>query len=138
MLLSVEPRDGFDVEPGRYKAKCTDIREIEKQTPRGTKKFLRLIWELDTGGRENLCYLAGKHYEPTLATDSTLRNDLITWFGHDINARSFETATLKGKDAVITVQHIENEGRDTPFCWVSRVEPLITEDEPDDARLISP
>lgn len=138
MVLSVEPRDSFDVEPGRYKAKCADSREIEKQTRKGLQKFLRIIWELDTGGRENVRYLAGKNYEPTLARDSTLRNDLITWFGHDINARSFDTTTLKGKEAVITVQHIENEGRDKPFCWVSRVEPLITEDEPDDARLISP
>jgi hypothetical protein len=55
-----------------------------------------VIWELGTFGRENVCYLAGKNYEPTLAKDSTLRNDLITWFGHDINARSFDTASLKG------------------------------------------
>jgi hypothetical protein len=138
MLLSVEPRDSFDVEPGRYRAACTDIREIENQTREGTQKFLRIIWELDTCDTQNVRYLAGKNYEPTLAKDSTLRNDLITWFGHDINARSFDTASLKGKEAIITIQRIENEGRDKPFCWVSRVEPLASEDEPDDARLISP
>jgi hypothetical protein len=36
MLLSVEPRDSFDVEPGRYRATCADIREFEKQTGKGT------------------------------------------------------------------------------------------------------
>ena len=138
MILSVEPRETFDVEPGRYKAKCTDIREIEKPTRKGLQKFLRLIWELDTCGAQNVRYLAGKNYEPTLAKDSTLRNDLITWFGHDINARNFDTATLKGKEAIITVQNIENEGWDNPYHWVAKVEPLASEDDADDSRMISP
>ena len=138
MLIPVEPIDSFDVEPGRYRATCTEVREIEKQTRKGTEKFLRLIWELDVPGADNVRYLAGKNYKPSLAKDSQLRSDLITWFGHDINVRQFDTATLKGKEAIITVQHIENEGRDKPFCWVSRVEPLVTEDDADDARLISP
>ena len=50
MIISVEPRDSFDVEPGRYRATCTEVREIEKQTRKGTEKFLRLIWELDIPG----------------------------------------------------------------------------------------
>jgi hypothetical protein len=137
MLLSVEPRDSFDVEPGRYRATCTDIREIEKQTRKGTQKFLRIIWELDTCGRENVRYLAGKNYEPTLAKDSAFRNDLITWFGHDINARNFDTATLKGKEAIVTVQNIENEGWDHPYHWVAKVEPLADEDA-ENTRMISP
>ena len=80
MIIPVEPRDSFDVEPGRYRATCTEVREIEKQTRKGTEKFLRLIWELQSPGSENIRYLAGKNYEPTLAKNSPLRNDLITWF----------------------------------------------------------
>jgi len=45
MLLSVEPRDSFDVEPGRYRATCTDIREIEKQT----RAFINLVVEVNPG-----------------------------------------------------------------------------------------
>lgn len=141
MLISIPPTDSFDVEPGRYRAACTDTREVEKQTRKGTERFLRLIWELDIPGSENIRYLAGKNYKPSLAKDSPLRNDLISWFGKDINARQFDTATIKGKEAIITVQHIENEGRDKPFCWVSRVEPLVdegAEDDAEDARTISP
>jgi hypothetical protein len=138
MLIPVEATDSFDIEPGRYKTTCVDVREIEKQTRKGTEKFLRLIWELDIPGSENIRYLAGKNYKPSLAKDSPLRNDLITWYGHDINARQFDTTSLKGKEAIITVQHIENEGRDKPFCWVSRVEPLVDQDEADEARTISP
>ena len=137
MIISVEPRDSFDVEPGRYRATCTEVREIEKQTRKGTEKFLRLIWELDVPGAENVRYLAGKNYEPTLAKDSVLRNDLRSWFGHDINARQFDTATLKGKEAIITVQDIENEGWPKPYHHVARVEPLVDEDA-EDARSISP
>jgi hypothetical protein len=76
MLIPVEPTDSYDIEPGRYRATCADTREVEKQTRKGTRKCLRLIWELDIPGAENVRYLAGKNYEPTLAKDSVLRNDL--------------------------------------------------------------
>jgi len=137
MVIPVPPRDSFDIEPGRYRATCTEIREIEKQTRKGTQKNLRIVWELDIPTSENIRYLAGKNYEPTLAKDSTLRHDLRTWFGHDINARQFDTATLKGKEAILTVQDIENEGWANPYHHVARVEPLVDEDA-DDARSISP
>jgi hypothetical protein len=136
MLLTVPPKESFDVEPGRYRATCTETREVEKQTRNGTEKFLRIIWELQSPGSENIRYLAGKNYKPSLARDSQLRNDLITWFDRDINARQFDTGTLKGKEAIVTVQHIENEGRDKPFCWVSRVEPPM--DEAEHTEIISP
>ena len=140
MIISVDPRDSFDIEPGRYRAICTEIREIEKQTRKGTQKYLRLTWELDIPGAENIRYLAGKNYEPKLTKDSVLRNDLRSWFGHDIKVRNFDTATLKSKEAVITVQDIENEGWENPYHAVVKVEPLVDEDaeDADDARSISP
>ena len=119
MVIPVPPRDSFDIEPGRYRATCTEIREIEKQTRKGTQKNLRIVWELDIPTSENIRYLAGKNYEPTLAKDSTLRHDLRTWFGHDINARQFDTATLKGKEAILTVQDIENEGSGDDWEWAT-------------------
>lgn len=138
MLISVEPRESYDVEPGRYRAKCIDTREVEKQTRKGTQKYLRIVWELDIPGGENIRYKAGKNYEPTLAKDSTLRHDLRTWFGHDINARQFDTATLKGKEAILTVHDIENEGWAKPYHHVAKVEPLVDEEDAEDARSISP
>jgi len=138
MVIPVPPRDSFDIEPGRYRATCTEIREIEKQTRKGTQKNLRIVWELDIPTSENIRYLAGKNYEPTLAKDSTLRHDLRTWFGHDINARQFDTATLKGKEAILTVQDIENEGWANPYHHVAKVEPFVNKDDAEDARLISP
>ena len=138
MLIPVEPIDSFDVEPGRYKATCIDVRDKDIPTRKGTVKGQRIVWELDIPSSENIRYLAGKNYEPTLVKDSVLRTDLRGWFGHDIKGRQFDTATLKGKEAIITVQDIENEGHANPYHWVSRVEPLVTEDDADDARTISP
>jgi len=68
MLLSVEPRDTFDVEPGRYQAQCVEVREIENKHRRG-QRLLRIIWELKVPGKntETVRYLVGKNYEPTLA-----------------------------------------------------------------------
>ena len=63
---------------------------------------------------------SAKTMKPKLAKDSTLRNDLRTWFGHDINARQFDTATLKGKEAILTVQDIENEGWAKPYHHVAK------------------
>jgi hypothetical protein len=138
MLIPVEPIDSFAVEPGRYNATCIDVRDKDIPTRKGTVKGQRIVWEIDVPGTDNVRYLVGKNYEPTLAKNSPLRNDLTTWFGHDINARQFDTATLKGKEAVITVQDIENEGHANPYHWVANVEPLVNEDDADDARLISP
>jgi hypothetical protein len=42
MLIPVEPTESYDVEPGRYRATCTEVREIQKQTHRGTEKRLRI------------------------------------------------------------------------------------------------
>ncbi len=138
MLIPVPPKDCFDVEPGKYPATCIETREIEKQTPKGSEKRLRIIWELNVPGSDDVRYLVGKNYEPTLARNSLLRNDLTTWFGRDVNARQFDTATLKGKSATVTVHHIENEGRAKPYCWVAKVEPPINEDEAEQAVMISP
>ena len=100
----------------------------------------RIVWEIDVPGNHNVRYLVGKNYEATLAKHSTLRNDLRTWFGQDINAHQFDTATLKGKEAILTVQDIENEGWANPYHHVAKVEPLVDEDGEDaeDARSISP
>ena len=97
MLIPVEPRESYDVEPGRYRAKCIDVRDKDIPTRKGTVKGQRIIWELDIPGADNVRYLVGKNYEPTLAKDSTLRTDLRSWFGHDIKGRQFDTATLKGQ-----------------------------------------
>jgi hypothetical protein len=51
----------------------------------------------------------------------------MSWFGHDINARQFDTATLKGRDATVTIQLIENEGWEKAYRWVAQVEPPIAE-----------
>ena len=130
MILSVEPRDTFDVEPGRYQAVCVEVREIENKRQRG-QKLLRVTWEVKVPGNHNgtVRYLVGKNYEPTLAKDSQLRNDIMSWFGHDISARQFDTATLKGREAIVTVHHIENEGWPKPYCWVERIEPPGNYDE---------
>jgi hypothetical protein len=36
---------------------------------------------------------------------------------------------LKGREAIVTVQHIENEGWSKPYCWVERIEPPGNDDE---------
>ena len=138
MVIPVPPKESYDVEPGRYHALCNDVRERDRNPRTGIEKGLRIVWELKIPGNENTRYLVGKNYEATLARNSLLRNDLISWFGHDINTREFETATLKGKAAIVTVQHIENEGWAKPYCWVARVEPFTDDLETQEPAMISP
>ena len=142
MILSIPPRDSFDVEPGRYRATCIDTKEVVKQTRKGSERQLRLVWELqiplDDDNENDVRYLAGKNYEPTLTKNSQLRNDLQSWFGHEFKPSKFDTATLKGKEATITVQHIENEGWPKPYCLVAKVEPPESPDDHGEARSISP
>jgi hypothetical protein len=136
MLIPVEPTDSFDVEPGRYEATCVDARENEKRTAKGPKTYLRIVWELKGSANKSVRYLVGKNYEPSLAKDTELRDDLESWLGC-FDARQFDTKTLKGKEANVTVRHIHNEGRPRPFCFVSKVEPLVIEDA-DESEMISP
>jgi hypothetical protein len=72
-----------------------DVREKDISTRTGTQKRLRIVWELAIPGTENTRYLVGRNYEATLTGNSLPRNDLVSWFGHDINVRAFDTATLK-------------------------------------------
>ena len=123
MMIQIPPRDSYDVETGRYRATCIDAKEIQKQTRKGSEKFLRLTWELQIPSAENVRYLAGKSYEPTLTKNSELRNDLRNWLGHDFKAGKFDTATLRGLEATITMLQIENEGWPKPYCLVAKVEP---------------
>ena len=126
MLLLVEPRDSFDVEAGHYRATCIEVREIENKRKPG-QTLLRIVWELKGAGKDNARYLVGKNYEPSLSQDTTLRNDIMSWFGHDINARQFDPTTLKGQEATVTILLIENEGWEKAYRWVAKVEPPTPE-----------
>jgi hypothetical protein len=119
MLISADPTDSYDVLPGRYQAVCIDSREIAK----GSRSFLRLVWALNESANPNVRYLVGKNYEPSLRKGSELRNDIDSWLGDQIDVRSFDTDTLKGRTADVTVKHIHNEGHPKPFCWVSEINP---------------
>ncbi len=50
MLIRVEARESFDVEPGRYRAKCIDVRDKDISTRKGTVKGQRIVWEIDVPG----------------------------------------------------------------------------------------
>jgi hypothetical protein len=132
MIIQVPPTESYDVPEGRYKAICEDVFEYDKLTDKGPKKFLRVVWRLLDSPTENVRYLVGKNYEPSLAKRGQLRSDLITWFGHDIKPGQFDTQTIKGKEATVTVSHIYNEGHDKPYRWVSEVEPPVNEIQGDE------
>lgn len=123
MLIPVPPRDCYDVPvEGRYRATCIEARESTHKTLKGMEKCLLVIWALPDLSDESNRYLVGKNYPISLANGSALRNDLRTWFGHDVDARDFDTQTLPGKEGIVTVVQIHNEGRPKPCCWVSSVE----------------
>jgi len=139
MVIPVPPKDSFDVEPGRYAAKCIDVRERSQLERKASNKRLRIVWEVKVpGGAESVRYLVAKNYEPTLTRHSELRDDLISWLGHDIQARTFDTATLKGREATITVTNIENDGWEKPYCYPALIEPPEVEPDSKDCRIVSP
>ena len=93
MVIPVPPKDSFDVEPGRYAAKCIDVRERSQLERKASNKRLRIVWEVKVpGGAESVRYVVAKNYEPTLARHSELRDDLISWLGHDSLRASFNTS----------------------------------------------
>ena len=47
MLIPVEPTESFDVEPGRYRAKCVNVRDKDIPTRKGTVKGQRIVWEIE-------------------------------------------------------------------------------------------
>jgi hypothetical protein len=137
MIISVPPTDSYDVEPGRYRAVCIEARDFTKNTDQGPKQQLRIIWQLTDPPEQHIRYLVGKNYDPSLTKGSDLRTDLQSWLG-PLNVPKFNSDTLKGKEAVVTVRHIHNDGQPKPFCWVSEIKPLSAydNDDLDDATLV--
>ena len=45
MVIPVPPKDSFDVEAGRYAAKCIDVRERSPLERKNSNKRLRIVWE---------------------------------------------------------------------------------------------
>jgi len=136
MLITVTPRDCFDVPAGRYRATCVDAHELYKETPQGPERYLRLVWELAESPDRDVRYLVGKNYPPHLTNRSVLRKDLRTWLGHDVDPGEFNTDTLVGKEATVTVVQIFNENHAQPYCWVSKVDPPFKDPEDGEEILV--
>lgn len=131
MLIHIPARETYVVESGTYCATCSDVKLFDKPTRNGTKKQLRIIWDVHVPGNvDNILYRAGKNYEPSLDRNSLLHADLTSWLGREITGYKFDTESLKGMKAKITIEAIENERWDKPYCHVAKVEPPESDHAP--------
>jgi len=100
--------------PGREHR--TIVREaIERQDG-----IVRLIFQITSTTHPLFIYLAGKNYKPT----DDLTGDLIKWLGVDkvqeliAEDGTIDLEQLKGLEADICIEHIENDAYEHPYAFV--------------------
>jgi len=103
-----------------YKTPQGAHRTIVRDAFEKSDDTVRIIFEVTSTTHPLLIYLAGKNYKPT----DDLTSDLIKWLGVEkVQEMVKEDGTvfleqLKGLEADICIEHIENDAYDDPFVFV--------------------
>ena len=94
-----------------HNAVCVGVYDIGLQESQyGTKRQLIVLWEVDEqdeGGNKTI----PKFYTASIHPKSTLRQDIISWYGRDLveeERTGFDPQSLVGKPCMLGVIHTEN------------------------------
>jgi hypothetical protein len=123
MLINVTPKGLYEVPEGTFQAVCVEAEETQNKSVNPPAKTLRIVWELPDLQVDSFPRRASKTYKASLAEGSVLRRDLESWFGGDLSSGMFDTKTLVGKSALITIQHTRTPGYQSAARRVMRVQP---------------
>jgi hypothetical protein len=130
MIATTSKNDKFDAPEGDYRGKlCRATTVPNKTTAAGTgEDRIRLVFEIESPAHPGRRYLAGKNYEPSLAKDSKLREDLASWRGHDLMPRekankAVDFEGMVGRPADLIIEHCYNNRYAKPFVSIKAIYP---------------
>src|SRR6478735_11397079 len=127
IAITLEKEITFDLPEGAHAAQLTGIKTFTKQTAKGKQDWLRLLFDVNVAGMENLECRAGRNFVLSFKSGSDLRNFLTPLLGHDFftknSAKSIDLeALLVGKHGVVTLSHFCGPNYDKPMVVVETFE----------------
>lgn len=123
MLIQIPSSDIYEVPEGTFQAVCTDAHEVVIRACNPPRQMLSVTWELPDVTAKGIPCRIRKKYHPFLNKTSVLRRDLRSWFGQDLAEGVFNSDSLIGKPATVTVKHWRKEGVEKVIRHVLKVEP---------------
>lgn len=129
MIIQIAREKSFDVPAGKYRATLKEVIQLEnRRTKKGWQNQVRLLFELHVPGQAHFEYMAGKNYEPSLATGSELRKDLVSWRGCEFTkeepaAGAVNLQNMIGKEADLLIRHVKNVGFEKPYVHIKSIQP---------------
>lgn len=98
LVVSAERKQWPTPRDGEHEAVCVDVIDMgEQDTPWGSKRKVRFVWELDETRDDGKPFLVSQYYTLSLLEKSQLRKDLRKWRGQDLSRaeiRSFDLESM--------------------------------------------
>jgi hypothetical protein len=113
------PKSGGDFEncpEFMGQAVCVDVTPLKRQDSQfGERMVFRIVFEVNQQRDDGKPFCVwSKPFTPTLNEKANLRKFIRQWYGRDLTAaemEDFETEDLVGRPAMVSVVHVEHDGK---------------------------
>jgi hypothetical protein len=127
--ITIDKEVTFDLPSGVHKATLTNVKPFYKQAAKGKQDWIRLLFEVDIQGMENLDCRAGRNFMLSFKAGSDLRNFLSPLLGSDFfkqnSARTIDLEKLLiGRTGMVELSHFIGEQYDKPLVVVEKFAPV--------------
>ena len=127
VTVTLDKEVTFDIKEGVYAAQISGIKQFNKQTGRGRQDWIRILFEVDVPGMQDLDCRAGRNFMLSFKSGSDLRNFLTPILGQDFfkqnSAKSIDLEKiLVGLKGMITLSHFFGQDYDKPLVVVDAFE----------------
>src|SRR3954470_22769546 len=123
---------------GKFTATLIEYGEYHQRTGSGTKKYFRLVFDVEVDGSPYVEYRAQKRYPMGPKLEDKVLKDIKRWLGK----KRFEEnpnvmlIDLLGEKATITIKHLHGDGYKKPFSMIKSITPAAkAEKKPTQATL---
>ena len=129
VTITMDKEITFDLPTGVHLATLTNVKPFLKQAAKGKQDWVRLIFDVEVRGMEDLDCRAGRNFMLSFKAGSDLRNFLTPMLGPDFfKQNSAKTIDLEkllvDKKGLVTLSHFCGENYDKPLVIVEVFEPL--------------
>ena len=124
MIIELPKTFCWDCPEGNFTATCIDARTTTEYKNSKRKEWLVLLFKIEIDDDNQVEYRAKKRYELPIKHGSQLMNDLSGWLGPDFLKKNhtLDSECFKGKQADVSLVHINNEKHDKPFVYIQSIQ----------------
>ena len=114
LVVSSEKKQWDLPKDGEQEAICVDVIDAgEQDTPWGSKRKVRFVWELAEYRKDGKPFLLNQYYTLSLHEKAQLRKDLKKWRGADLSRqeiKGFDLESMIGERCRVVIEHRESGG----------------------------